>query len=84
MRNYREIGASKNYLGALGSGRSQIIAPVRDSMQLRVRSVIPFVRVEQVTNYIDDSIVLTITPVAKKFNLDETVTNYIDDSGELV
>jgi hypothetical protein len=81
MRNYREIGASKNYLGALGSGRSQIIAPVRDSMILNVQKVIHFSLLEKVSNYIDETLdckVPTGTPI--KIAITSEITNEINET----
>lgn len=80
IRNYRQIAKTGSNLVAWGSGRSQIISPVRDSMILNIKGVLPFNIKENVTNYIDETLNLFIpTGEPVKFKLVEEVTIYIDD-----
>lgn len=80
IRNYRQIAKTGSNLAAWGSGRSQIISPVRDSMILNIKGVLPFNIKENVTNYIDETLNLFIpTGEPVKFRLIEEVTIYIDD-----
>lgn len=80
IRNYRQIAKTGSNLVAWGSGRSQIISPVRDTMILNIKGVLPFNIKENVTNYIDETLNLFIpTGEPVKFKLVEEVTIYIDD-----
>lgn len=80
IRNYRQIAKTGSNLVAWGSGRSQVISPVRDTMILNIKGVLPFNIKENVTNYIDETLNLFIpTGEPMKFNLIEEVTIYFDD-----
>lgn len=80
IRNYRQIAKTGSNLVAWGSGRSQVISPVRDTMILNIKGILPFNIKENVTNYIDETLNLFIpTGEPMKFNLIEEVTIYFDD-----
>lgn len=84
IRNYRQIAKTGSNISAWGSGRSQVISPVRDTIVFKINRLDLGSVTEKVTNYIDETVVLTISPVQRHFNVVESVTQYFDEESEFV
>lgn len=74
IRNYRQIAKTGSNITAWGSGRSQVISPVHDSIIFKVERLDLGSVTEMVTNYIDETVILTISPP----------TQYFDEESEFV
>lgn len=82
IRNYRQIAKTGSNISAWGSGRSQVISPVRDTIVFKINRLDLGNVTERVTNYIDETVILTISPVQRNFNIVESVTQYFDEESE--
>jgi hypothetical protein len=76
MRNYRII-AKQNNMGAWGSGRSQVISPVRDRIIFKINRE-EFSLIDTIP-IITDSLVFVALPEAPKFTLLDNIF-YLEDS----
>lgn len=84
IRNYRQIAKTGANITAWGSGRSQVISPVRDKIVFKISRLDLGIVTESVTNYIDETLVLNISPVQRHFNIVESVAQYFDEDSEFV
>lgn len=84
IRNYRQIAKTGSNIVAWGSGRSQVISPVRDKIVFKISRLDLGIVTESVTNYFDETLVLNISPVQRHFNIVESVAQYFDEDSEFV
>jgi len=68
IRNYRQIAKTGSNLVAWGSGRSQVISPVRDAIAFKIIRLRFQNPTERVTNYIDETVIVTFEPVEQYFD----------------